>query len=139
MDNQKMALHAVIVKKPVELDEAREVAQHFINDPKKKFVRETASSFRFRNIPKGHFIAKSYRTKKINKQVSIVIGHLKPEHEHLEGSGLGDFFKKIGQKVKSVFTPRLDSYNNQTRKSLEQYGNMPVKRLTIYRTPIMKI
>ncbi len=138
MEN-KMALHAVVIKKPCNLDEAREVAQHFINDPKKKFFRETSTSYRFRNIPKGHFNPKSYKTKKINKQVSIIIGHLKPEHEHLGGSGLGDFFKKIGQKVKSVFTPRLDSYNNKTRKSLEQYGNMPVKRLTIYRTPIMKV
>jgi hypothetical protein len=137
--SEKLALHAVVIKKPCSLDEAREVSQHFINNPKKNFMRETSTSYRFRNIAKSHFIAKSYKTKKINKQVSIIIGHLKPEHEHLEGSGLGDFFKKIGQKVKNIFTPRLDNYNNQTRKSLEQYGNMPVKRLTIYRTPILKI
>jgi hypothetical protein len=137
--SEKLALHAVVIKKPCNLDDAREVSQHYIKNPKKNFMRETSSSYRFRNFPKGHFIPKSYKTKKINKKVSIVFGHLKPEHEHLEGSGLGDFFKKIGQTVKNVFTPRLDSYNNQTRKSLEQYGNMPVKRLTIYRTPIMKI
>jgi hypothetical protein len=137
--SEKLALHAVIIKKPCNLDEAREVSQHYINNPKKNFMRETKTSYRFRNFPKGHFIPKSYKTKKINNKVSIIIGHLKPEHEHLEGSGIGDFFKKIGKTVKNIFTPRLDSYNNQTRKSLEQFGNMPVKRLTIYRTPIMKI
>lgn len=137
--DEKLALHAVVIKKPCNLDEAREVSQHFIKNPKKNFMRETSTSYRFRNLPKGHFIPKSYRTKKINKNVSIIIGHLKPEYEHLEGSGIGDFFKKVGQTVKSVFTPRLDSYNNQTRKSLEQHGDMPVKRLTIYRTPIMKV
>ena len=137
--SDKLALHAVIIKKPCDLDEAREVSQHFIKNNKKNFMKETTSSYRFRNIAKGNFIPKSYKTKKINKQVSLIIGHLKPEYEHLEGSGIGDFFKKIGQKVKNVFTPRLDSYNNQTRKSLEQYGNMEVKRLTLYRTPIMKM
>ena len=91
-------------------------------------MRETKTSFRFRNLPKGHFNPKSYRTKKINKNVSIVVGHLKPEYEHLEGAGIGDFFKKIGQKVKNIFTPRLDNYINQTKKSLKQFGKIPIKR-----------
>lgn len=136
---EKMALHDVVIKKPCDLNEAKQVSQHFIKNSKKKFMRETSTSYRFRNLPKSHFISKSFRTKKINNKVSIIIGKLKPEYEHLEGSGITDFFKKIGQKVKNVFSPRMDGYNNKTQNMLKLYGNMPIKKLTIYRTPIMKL
>ena len=149
-NSDKLALHAILIKKPCPLETAQEVAQEFIKDNKKKFYRETKNYYRFRNIPKSHFIPKYYKTKKINNKVSIIIGKLKPEFEHLEGSGMLDFFKKkanevkqvvqkVVQKVGNVFKPRLDSYNNTTRKTLEEYGNLPIKSLTICRTPIMKI
>ena len=148
--NDKLALHAILIKKPCNLEEAQATAQEFIKDRKKKFYRETKNYYRFRNIPKTHFMPKFYKTKKINKNVSIIIGKLKPESEHLEGSGMLDFFKKkanqvkqtvqnVASKVSNIFTPRLDSYNNTSRKTLEQYGNLPIKSLTICRTPIMKV
>lgn len=129
-------LHAVIIKKPMILEEAKKIAQDFIKDKKKKYFRETSTSYRFRNIPKQKFISKSYRTKKINKHVSLIYGELKPEHMHLKGSGIFDFFKKGVEKVKDFFSPRLDDYNNTSKKTLNQYGNLPIKSLTIYRTPI---
>ena len=149
-DNDKLALHAIIIKKIIPIEEAKEIAQEFINDKKKHFYRETVKSYRFRNIPKTHFMPKCYKTKKINKNVSIIIGKLKPEHEHLEGSGLFDFIKKTGSNIKSavsntinkvsnIFKPRLDSYNNTSRKTIEQYGNLPINSLMICRTPIMKV
>ena len=148
--NDKIALHAIIIKKPCNLEEAQEIAQDFIKDRNKKFYRETKNYYRFRNIPKTRFMPKCYKTKKINKNVSIIIGKLKPQYEHLEGSGMFDFFKKkanqakqtvqnVASKVSNIFTPRLDSYNNTSRKTLEQYGNFPIKSLTICRTPIMKV
>ena len=148
--NDKLALHAILIKKPCNLEEAQATAQEFIKDRKKKFYRETKNYYRFRNIPKTHFMPKFYKTKKINKNVSIIIGKLKPESEHLEGSGMLDFFKKkanqvkqtvqnVASKVSNIFTPILDSYNNTSRKTLEQYGNLPIKSLTICRTPIMKV
>ena len=69
-------LHAVIIKKPVELDEAQKIAKEYI-PVNKKFYRETNSSYRFRNIPKTKFIKKSFRTKKINKNLSLIFGELK--------------------------------------------------------------
>lgn len=70
----KLYLHAVIVKKPIPLALARMRAQKFIKNSKKTFFRETEDSFRFRNIPKGHF--RDFLTKKINDEISIVVGHL---------------------------------------------------------------
>ena len=70
----ELYLHAVIVKKPMILAMARKRAQEFIKNKAIRFYRETPDSFRFRNIPKGHF--KDFRTKKINSEVSIVLGHL---------------------------------------------------------------
>lgn len=68
-------LHAVVIRKDVGLDKAKEIAREYI--PKnKKFYRETGTSFRFRNIPKTQFKKKSFRTKKLNKDVSLIYGDL---------------------------------------------------------------
>jgi hypothetical protein len=136
---ENYGLHAVIIKKPYDLEEAKKKAQEFIKDKKKKYYRETSSSYRFRNIPKQKFISKTFRTKKINKEISLIFGELKPEHSHLSGSGIFDFFKKGVEKVKEFFSPRLDGYSNTSKKTLEQYGNLPIKSLTIYRTPISSL
>lgn len=71
---EDLYLHAVIVKKPISLALARLKAQKFIKNKQKTFFRETEDSFRFRNIAKQNF--KDFITKKINEDVSIVLGHL---------------------------------------------------------------
>lgn len=138
-------LHAVIIKKPIELDEAKRIASDIIKDKTKSFYRETSTSYRFRNIPKQKFQSKSFRSKKIRgKPITLVFGALKPEFEHLKGEGILDFFKEKGKKVvdtisttvKRTFSPRLNDYPKKTKAVLNQYGALPVKRLTIYRTPI---
>jgi hypothetical protein len=135
-------LHAVVVKKPINYNEAREHAQNFIKDKNKKFFRETLASFRFRNIPKQKFINKSFRTKKINDKISLIYGELKPEFSNLQGAGLFDFFRKgfskVAEKVKETFAPSKN-YNNKSKETLEKYGNLPIQSLTIYRTPISGI
>lgn len=69
------ALHAVIIKKPIELEKAKEEAKQFIKD--KEYFRETSTSYRFRNIPKQKFLKSKYRTKKINDKISLIYGKLK--------------------------------------------------------------
>lgn len=71
---EDLYLHAVIVKKPISVALARLKAQKFIRNKKKTFFRETEDSLRFRNLPKGYF--KDFITKKINDEISIVLGHL---------------------------------------------------------------
>lgn len=73
--NKGMVLHAVIVKKPVSITEARKIARHYIPE-NKGFVRETNDSFRFRNIPKQKFVRDSFKTSKF-KNCSVVYGVLK--------------------------------------------------------------
>lgn len=69
-------LHAVIVKKPIDLSAARKISRKFIKG-NKKFVRETEDSYRFRNVPKQKFESKSFRTKVVNDGISLVYGKLK--------------------------------------------------------------
>ena len=54
-NNDFWALHAVIFKKPYELEKAKEEIKNFIKDGKKHFYRETNKSYRFRNICKNKF------------------------------------------------------------------------------------
>lgn len=68
-------LHAVIVKKPVSMDELNIIKNKYIKG-NRNFIRETNTSYRIRNVPKTKFIKSSFRTKKINKQISLVYGQL---------------------------------------------------------------
>lgn len=76
-EQEKLYLQAVIVKKPVGMVEAFNMAQKFIRDRKKKFMRETEDSYRFRNMPEKRFKGKSFRSKVIDDKVTLVFGHLK--------------------------------------------------------------
>ena len=79
---EDLYLHAVVVKKPTNLALARLKAQQFIKNKKKTYYRETEDSYRFRNIPKTYF--KDFKAKKINDEITIVVGHL-------NAKGLGKF------------------------------------------------
>ena len=70
-----LTLHAVIVKKPFDLNKAREIARDVMKSNKDKFMRETSTSYRFRSLPKTKF--SSFITKVINPNVSLIFGNLK--------------------------------------------------------------
>lgn len=137
-NNEKWALHAVIFKKPYDIEKAKEEVKEFIKDGKKQFYRETVKSYRFRNIPKQKFIKSQFKTKKINKEISLVFGKLKDEHHHLEGAGIADFIYKPIKAIKEHFKPRK-GYNNSTTKYLKSFGDLPIKSLQIVRTPILNV
>jgi hypothetical protein len=132
------ALHAILIKKSVPLEKAKEHAQEILKS-KKQFYRETKNQYRFRNIPKTKFIKKTFKSKKINPDITLVFGKLSPENMHLEGSGLFDWIKKGVKKVKEFFSPRLDSYNNTSTNTIKKFGNLPINSLQIYRTPIASV
>jgi hypothetical protein len=67
-------LHAVIISKNIPLDEAIKISQEIINNKKRTFYRETKNSYRFRNIPKTKFDKKTFRSKKINKNITLIFG-----------------------------------------------------------------
>lgn len=77
-EQEKLYLHVVIVKKDGKtLEEAKKIAQGIIKNSSKKFYRETEDSWRFRNIPKTAFKTKSFVTKVVREDLSLVFGHLK--------------------------------------------------------------
>lgn len=57
-----------------------------------------------------------------------------------EGEGIiGDVASAVAKKVKSVFTPRLDSYTNASQKIIKKYGDQEITAIQIKRTPIAKV
>lgn len=70
----KYKIHAVIFKKPYNLQTAKMEARHILKSKKDKFMRETKGSYRFRNIPKQRFNSDSFRTQKVNPHISIIWG-----------------------------------------------------------------
>ena len=69
-------MHAVVVHKPIDVDKAFEESKKFINE-ERNFYRETQNSFRFRNIPKQRFEKKTFKSKKISPNITLVYGKLK--------------------------------------------------------------
>ena len=138
-DNKTYAIYQVVIKKPIENDDAYNKAQIYIQNKKKKSYKELNKKYKFKNLPKTRFKNKSFINKKIDKNLSLIIGELKDDYKHLEGSGIKDIFNKVKNKVVNIFKPRLDGYNNKSTRNLKKYGNIEIKSMTIYRTPIMKI
>ena len=66
-----MELHAVVIKNKVPLKDARKKAKDIINNDNRTFMRKTNDSYRFRNIPKQKFVQNSFRSKKINDNITI--------------------------------------------------------------------
>jgi hypothetical protein len=133
-------LHAIVFKKPYDLEKAKFIAQKIIKNPTKNFFRETSNSYRFRNYPKNYFKKKSFRTKKVNDEMSLIFGNIQSRYldkvdKSLTGEGLFDFFKK---QIGALIEPRLD-FSDSAKKILNKYGNLPIQSLVIYRTPIKSI
>ena len=98
-----LTLHAIIVKKPIELETAKDIAMHFT---KKKYYRETSKSYRFRHYPKTAFEPNSFQTKKLSKNVSLVFGkHKKGKDAIISGSGLWDDMVKKVQNFILKYNP----------------------------------
>ena len=68
-------LHAVIISKEIPLERAKEIAQGIIKNPNKTFYRETKDSYRFRAKPKQEFDPKSFRSKVINNDITLIMGN----------------------------------------------------------------
>ena len=68
-----MELHAVIVKKPASLEQAKKLKMPYT---KKDYYRETETSYRFRNIAKTKFKKDSFRSAPITDKITLVYGEL---------------------------------------------------------------
>ena len=101
-----LTLHTVVVKKPCDLNEATEIAKHFIK--KKEFYKETDKCFRFRNFPKSQFEKGSFVSKKINNNVTLVFGKHKENKEALVQGG------SLWQTIKDGINNFLYKYNPLT-------------------------
>lgn len=56
-----------------------------------------------------------------------------------KGKGIIDTFKKGYEKVKEFFSPNLSDFNNTSKNTIKQFGNFPIIKLSIYRTPISSV
>lgn len=133
------ALHSIIINKSIPLEDAVRQAQD-ISKKQKIFMRELKHTFHFRNIPKTKFINKSFRSKKINDNITLVFGELKQEHERLYGKGIFSDainygLRKLAPRVINAVT-KSNEFNNISSKTLLDYGNYTIKHMQIYRTPI---
>ena len=132
-------IHAVIVKKrSVPREEADRMTLDILKKKKVPFMRETKNTYRYRHIPKTKF--SEFRSKKVNKDITIVFGKLK---NSVEGEGvfsnvLNYGIRKLAPKVVSAIVKTQD-FNNISTKTLNTFANYPIQGLKIIRTPISNI
>ena len=89
--------------------------------------------------PKGYYVINSDTGKRYNKLVhktkSQAIKHLQALHANtndIEGGGIRD----IIENIKGRFSGTRYNYSPQIRKLLEQIGDLTIKNVTIYRSPV---
>jgi putative sterol carrier protein len=92
----KLELHAIIFRKPYDLNKAKQEAKKIYKNKRYSF-RETKQSYRF-SILKTKFIPSSFVTKIINPEMSMVFGNLKL----YGGDLLGDLGQKLISKVNEL-------------------------------------
>ena len=132
-----IAIHTIIMNKSECNVKDIERISHIIMQYKKfPSLQKIDRTYQFCNIPKNKFEKGSLQKKRINNCITVVFGTLKPQNVHLAGSGLFDNIKHGLQRVRDIFRPRTDSYNNKSRKTLELYGNEPISSMYIMRAPI---
>ena len=87
---------------------------------------------------------------KLLKDYQIYLGYGEGKRTQKGKGFFGDLYKSAKEKINKVkdkitdvkdkivkfFQPRLDSYNNKTRKNLEKYGNIPISSIDVMREPI---
>jgi hypothetical protein len=148
------AIQRVLVSKDETVERANEMAEHVLH--KKIKGIPVGNFYHFRNMPKTAFVKGTFRTKQIKAGLKLVFGELKPEHAHLSGAGIFDFFKRgyeyikdkispvtavvsnavdtVKEKVSSALT--IKEYSKNTTANLAKYGSQRVTGLTIYRKPV---
>jgi len=129
-------IHAVIMKDadPKEAEKILKGKPDHVNFKKDKT--------HYVKLDKNHF--DKFRNKKINKNLTIMFGRLKPEHAELSGGGFFDYFKKginyVKDSVKSFanrFQVKMD-YTNAVKKVLSEQGNKMIKSIELYRYPVQE-
>lgn len=90
--------------------------------------------------PKGYNVINSDTGKKYNKLVhktkSQAIKHLQALQANTNDIKGGDLISDIYQNVKGRFSGIRYDYSPQIRKLLDQLGDLTIKNVTIYRTPV---
>jgi hypothetical protein len=103
-----------------------------------KEYEETKTLYKLTYNKKNYFEKNTF-IKKNYKDFSVIFGVLKNKYIHLSGSGMFEFIKKKLNKVRKYFSPRLDDYNNTTKKYIQLYGDIPITEMYVYRTPLDSI
>jgi DNA replicative helicase MCM subunit Mcm2 (Cdc46/Mcm family) len=75
---KEYALHAVVIHKDGNtLEQAKKWASDIIKDSSRTFYRTDSMSWRFRNLPKTVFDSKTFRSKVVNPNITLIFGELK--------------------------------------------------------------
>ena len=123
------ALSKIMIKNKMDNDKSHNIAYHICGHGNHKIQ---GKSKHYTHLTNKHFIPKSMKKHKIDKEITYVIGDLKPKYAHLHGSGLSDFFKsgfkKVGNSVKSSYNYLKDNVTandikNLASKAVDMYSN----------------
>lgn len=95
--HDELYVQAIHVSKRVPKEKAKYYATEILQKKQQKHYRETAKLHKFRNTPRGEFVAGSLKKHRVNKDVSLIVG------ERLEGGGrLSDMFNSAMSKGKEL-------------------------------------
>lgn len=135
------ALHQIHISRDFSPEEAYALAEKHLDSPKAPSM--TNKLYKITHLKRSHFIPGSFQKLKVGKGHHLVVGDLKPAFGHMDGSGLKKVLSSaasaVSSKIKKIFTPLTDKYNNQSQKMINKYGDKKITSIQIRRTPIASI
>lgn len=145
MVKHKWAIHSILIEKNMPKAMADKRAFEVFG---KRVEGKIKSAHRhFTGLPDELF--NKFGRKTISPEMAVIFGRYKPEHSHLEGGSIASFFKKGVAKVKEItdkvvshakdlFKAR-EGYNNKCLKNIKLYGDKPIKKIIVVRTPLSTV
>ena len=129
------AIQKIKFKKDVSLSKIKKHCLKLLGR-KKVVVKRLVKSNDVVHLPMKCFISVKQET---HRDFTIFIGHLKPSHAKLHGSGFSDIFNKIkstvSNTISSVFSLR-DGFNNKAQAMLQKYGDQQISSISVFRAPV---
>lgn len=158
-----LVIYRINIKKPCNKKKIMEIQNLFLPSKKTYKIKETSNMYKIQTHRKKKFVNESFKTIKINNELSFLIGELRYEYKHLdthkmEEKCIIDFIKSKSKHLyngiindknekKNYLYDYIDNtkktickneYNDNTKKTLYKYGNIKIDKIVVFREPILR-
>ena len=128
-------IYKIQIDKPVNKTQLTKIIKQLLGKSSDYKLTDKKKYYEIIHLNRSYFKPKGYQKQK-HENITVIVGELKKKHVRLHGSGfISDIFNNVKNKVTDIFSVKLD-FNNKAKKMLNTYGDKPISKISVFRTPI---